>query len=49
MASNFVLYEDFKVIIWLGKSLTFGWVVAMVTESFGTHVAPVTNKDIYSS
>jgi len=34
MASDLVLFEDFKVIIWLGQSLTFGWVIAMITVSF---------------
>ena len=36
MAYDSVLFEDFKVIIWLGQILTFGWVIAMVTVSFGT-------------
>ena len=31
-------FEDFKVIIWLGQSLTLGWVLTMVlvTVNFGT-------------
>ena len=37
-----VLFEDFKVFIWLGQSITFGWVGAMVTVSFRTYVAMVT-------
>jgi len=36
MAFDSVLIEDFKVIIWLGQSLTFGWVITMVTVSFET-------------
>ena len=36
MAVDFMLFEDFKVIIWLGQSLTSGWVITMVTVSFGS-------------
>ena len=36
MAYDSVLFEDFKVIIWPGQTLTFGWVIAMVTAIFGT-------------
>ena len=32
MAIDSVLFEDFKVIIWLGQTLTFGWVITMVTD-----------------
>ena len=43
MAFESALFEDFfEVIIWLGQSSTFGWVVAMITVSFGTYVAMVT-------
>ena len=31
-----LLFEDFEVIIWLGQTLTFGLIITMVTESFGT-------------
>ena len=37
MASESVLFEEFKVIIWLGQTLTFGWVIAMGTVIFGTY------------
>ena len=36
MAFDFVLFEDFKVFIWLGQTLTLGWVITMATVSFGT-------------
>ena len=29
-----LLFEHFKVIIWLGQTSTFGWVIIMVTVSF---------------
>ena len=31
MAIDSVRFEDFKVIIWLGQTSTFGWVITMVT------------------
>ena len=34
MDSDHGLFEDFKVIIWLGLTLTFGWVITMVSMSF---------------
>ena len=42
MAIDSVIFEDFKVIIWLGQTFTFSWAVAMVTVSSGTYVAMVT-------
>ena len=36
MAFDSVLFKDFKVIIWIGQTSTFGWVITMVTVSFGT-------------
>ena len=39
MAFDSAPFEDFKVIIWMGQTLTFGWVFAMVTVH---HVAMVT-------
>jgi len=36
MALDSVLFQDFKVIFWLDQTLTFGWVITMVTVSFGT-------------
>ena len=35
MAFDSVLFEDFKVIIMLGQTLTFGLVITMATVSFG--------------
>ena len=31
MAIDSVLFVDFKIIIWLGLTSTFGWVIVMVT------------------
>ena len=31
MAFDSVLFEDLKVIIWLGQTLTFGCIITMVT------------------
>ena len=36
MAFDTLLFEDFKVIIWLGQTLTFGLVITMVTVGFQT-------------
>ena len=36
MAFDSVLFEDFKVIAWLGQTLTFSSVIMMITVSFGT-------------
>ena len=36
MAFDPLLFEDFKVIICLGQTLTFGLVITMVTVRFGT-------------
>ena len=36
MAFDSVLFEDFKFITWLGQTLTFGWVITMVTVTFET-------------
>ena len=44
MAFDSVLFEDFKVIIWLGQTLTYGWVITMVTVH---NVAMVTMVMLY--
>ena len=31
MVFDSVFFEEFKVIIWLGQVLTFGWIITMVT------------------
>ena len=36
MACDSVVFEALEIIIWLGQTLPFGWVIAMVTVSFGT-------------
>ena len=35
MALDSVLFEEFKVIIWLDQTSTFGWVITMVIVSSG--------------
>ena len=44
MAIDSVLFGDFKVIIWLDQTLTFGWVITMVTVH---NVAIVTMVMLY--
>ena len=44
MAIDSMLFEDFKVIISLGQTLTFGWVIIMVTVH---NVAMVTMVMLY--
>ena len=35
MTLDSVLFENFNVIIWLGQTLTIGWIIIMVTVSLG--------------
>ena len=41
MVFDSLLFENFKVIVWLDQTLTFGWVITMVTVHDVTMVTTV--------